>query len=113
MKNKKKQIKIAIPTNDRITVAKRTGRCKEFLIVDINGEDVILDYVENNHTHEDEEEHEGEHSHTEIVEILEGIDLLLVINIGKNLKKDVERGKIKYQKTTETNIEKIISKYSS
>ncbi len=109
-------MKIAIPTNDRLTVATRTGRCKEFLIAEINADDVKLNYVKNTHTHNHDHSHnhsqeEHKHSHSEIVDALDGVDLLLLLNIGKNLKRDIEEGKISYKKTSETNIEKIISEY--
>ncbi|MEN8250089.1 MAG: NifB/NifX family molybdenum-iron cluster-binding protein [Bacteroidota bacterium] len=104
---------IAIPTDDRKTVTKRTGRCKEFAIVDINENEVKYDYVVNTHTHDHEHDDEKshEHSHHEMVELLKDVDLLVVLNIGKHLKRDLEEGNIKYLRTKESEIETIVEKY--
>jgi len=40
-------MKIALPTNDRKTIAERTGRCKEFAIVEIKENDIIYNYISN------------------------------------------------------------------
>ncbi len=72
-------MKIAIPTNDRQTIAERTGRCKEFAIIDI-----------------------------EIIAVLDGVDMLIVKMVGKHLKNDLETHAIPYRQTTETEIVNII-----
>jgi len=56
-------MKIAIPTNDRKTIAKRTGRAAEFAIYNIEkGEILSIDYQKNTHTHHDDHDRsEGNH----------------------------------------------------
>jgi len=57
-------MKIAIGTNDRKTIAKRTGRAKEFAIFEVteNGQIEKVQFVENQHKHHDDhEEHEPNH----------------------------------------------------
>ena len=104
-------MKIAIPTNDRINLAKRTGQAKEFVLVEIeNGKVVGTKYAANHHEDHDES---VEHSHNDIVEMLKDIDVLLLINVGKHLKKDLENGRIKYEKISLQTIEEVISFYSS
>ena len=56
-------MKIAIATNDRKTIAKRTGRAAEFAIYHVeNGEILSIDYQKNTHTHHDDHDRsEGNH----------------------------------------------------
>lgn len=56
-------MKIAIPTNDRKTIAKRTGRAAEFAIYHIeNGEIISIDHQKNTHEHDDNHDRkEGNH----------------------------------------------------
>jgi predicted Fe-Mo cluster-binding NifX family protein len=103
-------MKIAIPTNDRITLAERTGRVKEFAIVEIiDGQIISSQFVTNLHEHHDHDENEehGEHTHNELVESLQGIDLLVLKNIGKHLKDDLDKASIKYEKTNFSTISEI------
>ncbi len=61
-------MKIAIATNDRKTIAKRTGRAKEFAIfnIDPNGNIKEVVFVENEHKHHDEHDHEHEPNHRKV-----------------------------------------------
>ncbi len=56
-------MKIAIPTNDRQTIAKRTGRAKEFAIYKIDDKGQIIDvrFEENLHKHDDEHDEVLQH----------------------------------------------------
>ena len=104
-------MKIAIATNDRINVAKRTGQAKEFALIEIeNGKVISQKYAANHHEHHDDEE-EHEHSHDDIVKILKDIDVLLLLNVGGHLKKDLEEGNIKYEKTKLKTLEEVITKW--
>ncbi len=108
-------MKIAIPTNDRQTIAERTGRCKEFAIIDMEGAEPSFTYKENTHTHGHHhgEKHGEEHSHShdEIIAVLDGVDMLIVKMMGKHLKNDLEAHAIPYTQTTETEIVNIIKEY--
>ena len=104
-------MKIAIATNDRINVAKRTGQAKEFALIEIeNGKLISQKYAANHHEHDDDEEDNHNHSHNDIVEILKDIDVLLLLNVGKHLKKDLESASIKYEKIQLETIEEVITK---
>ena len=126
-------MKIAFPTNDRKTIAKRTGRAAEFAIYTIeNGENNSVDYQKNTHEHHDhkpkegnhrqghgngqglgpQHKHEhGEHTHDEIITQLKDIDIFLVRAVGKHMKRDLEKGKIHYKIVKGEEISEIISNY--
>ena len=110
-------MKISFPTNDRITIAERTGRAKEFVIYNINDRQVInIDYKKNtrkHHEHGEETHHKGEagHSHQEIIDLLSNVDLLIVLRAGKFLKKDFEVNKVNYQITKSIAIEDFLKEY--
>ena len=98
-------MKIAIPTNDRETIAKRTGRALEFAFYTIeNGKIISVTYSENIHKHGEHDRSEGhhhekneEHGHDDILEILIDIDILLVRAIGKYMRKSLQKGNINYK----------------
>jgi predicted Fe-Mo cluster-binding NifX family protein len=53
---------IAIATNDRINIAKRTGRAREFAFFTIKDSEIIdVRYEKNNHEHHDHDDHEPNH----------------------------------------------------
>lgn len=105
------RMKIAIPTNDRKTIAKRTGRCEEFAVYEITNNKVIsADYRKNTHDHDHEEE-EHEHSHSDIMELLSDADMMIVQMVGKHMKSDLEKSNLEYQKTKESDIETILNTF--
>jgi predicted Fe-Mo cluster-binding NifX family protein len=111
-------MKISFPTNDRKTIAERTGRCKEFAIYEIiDGQLINIDYRENTHQHHEHgEEHahqkaEGEHAHQEIIKLLSDVDLSITLRIGKFLKKDLDENKMNYQITKNIEIEDALNEY--
>ena len=133
-------MKIAIATNDRKNIAKRTGRAAEFAIYTIENKEIqSIDYQKNTHTHHDDhdrnegnhrqghggggqghhhDEHDhdhdhehGEHTHDEIITQLKGVDMLFVRAIGKYMKKDLQNGNIPYQLVKVDDITEIISNY--
>jgi len=122
-------MKIAIPTNDRKTIAKRTGRASEFVFYTIeNGEIKYVDYQKNTHEHHDHDRNEGnhrqghrngkghghghgEHTHNEIVNQLKDIDMFLVRAVGKHMKRGLEKGNIPYKLVKGEEISEIISNY--
>lgn len=109
-------MKISFPTNDRITIAERTGRSKEFVIYEINDRQIInIGYKENTHQHHehghDHQKGEGGHAHHEIVGLLNDVDLLIVLRLGKFLKNDLEVNKVNYQITKSIAIEDALNEY--
>jgi len=68
-------MKIAIATNDRETIARRTGRAREFAFIEIddNGNIVNVYYEENQHKHDDEDEHHHEPNHRKVTGYGQGL----------------------------------------
>lgn len=122
---------IAIATNDRKTIAKRTGRAAEFAFYQINGTEITaITYQKNHHEHHDHDRSEGnhrqghgrglgnrhhhhyeEHTHDEVVQQLKDVDIFLVHAVGKHMKSDLEKGKIPYKRVKGEMISEIISNY--
>ena len=109
-------MKISFPTNDRITIAERTGRAKEFVIYDIKDRQIInIDHRKNTHKHHEHGQGHAhhEHSHQEIIDLLGDVDLLIVLRVGKFLKKDFEVNKVNYQITKSIAIHEALDEYLS
>jgi len=117
-------MKLSIPTNDRESIAKRTGRCKEFAIYEIENSKIInIDYLKNTHEHHDHNHGQGNgidhkkgegekhHSHSDIMKLLKNVDVLLVGRVGKFMKNDLISSGIKYQMTKKIKIEEAIDEY--
>jgi len=111
------QMKIAIATNDRITIAERTGRAAEFAFYTIKSKEIeSVVYQKNNHKHHGHGGHghnheHGEHSHKDIVLQLQGVDVFLVRAIGKNMRRDLKEGNIPYQLVKIDAISEILADY--
>ncbi len=125
-------MKISFPTNDRKTIAKRTGRCKEFATYEIEDSRVInVEYFENTHEHHDhghghghgQHDHgeghghhdhkkgEGEHSHDEMRDLLKDVDVLIVGRVGKFMKKSLDGFGITHQRTKKLEIQEAIDEF--
>ena len=124
-------MKIAIPTNNRIEIAKRTGRASEFAFYNIeNGGIKSVTYKKNTHSHDDHDRNEGhhhgeneshehgkhehqhvEHNHDELLEILTDIDVLLVRAVGKYMRKTLQKGNINYKLVKIDVISEILEDY--
>ncbi len=112
-------MKIALATNNRTTIAERTGRAAEFAFYTIkNGEVGSVEYQKNTHTHHEHGDHghghnhdHANHSHKEIVDQLNGVDVFFVRAIGKSMRKSLTEGNIKYQLVKIDTISEIISDY--
>lgn len=110
-------MKIAIPTNDRITVAERTGRAQEFAVFEItDGKVIHSEYRKNTHENNHSHSHKSvseKHSHSEVIKLLKDIDTFFVIRLGKYMKSDLESGGIAYEITEEKKLEKIVNRFLS
>jgi len=100
-------MRVAFPTNDKVSLFKRSGRAKGFLIVDILEDRFnIIDFRANTHTHDHyhgEEEHH-DHTHKEIVDALNDCQVIVVNMIGKHFDRDLQRAGIKIFKTGKQDI---------
>jgi len=101
-KKTKNRMKIAIPTDDRLNIAKRTGRCREFLIATVSQNAVISEtIVPNAHTHDHDHDNADEHEHThpEVLALLSNVEWLIVSAIGKYMQSDMENAGIQIYHT--------------
>lgn len=98
-------MKLAFPTDDRKTIASKTGKCKEFALVVIDGDKVTYDYVENKHRHKHGQKN---HDHNDIIEAVQSVDLFVVHRLGKPLQKELDNHNIAFVITKESEIEKLI-----
>ncbi|SDW38992.1 Predicted Fe-Mo cluster-binding protein, NifX family [Lutibacter oricola] len=123
-------MKIALPTNDRKSIAKRTGRASEFAFYTINNGIIeSVKYVKNTNSHDhdrneghlrgenDEHNHighkheHGEHNHDELLDILVDIDLLLVRAVGKYMRKTLQKGSFEYKLVKTDAISELLEDY--
>lgn len=108
-------MKIALATNDRKTLAERTGRAKEFVIYHYEESKLKSTcYITNSHDHHHHGEGEShEHSHPEITEALQGVDVFIVRRVGKNLKSDLLKAGINFEVSKEDDILIILKNYTT
>ncbi len=104
-------MKIAFATNDRKTLAERTGREKEFVIYELSENKIVnIEYFENKYEHH-EDENEHNHSHKEITNILKDVDILHLTRVSKHMKRDLEKAEINFIKTDKLKISDLIDKH--
>ena len=94
---------VAIPTDDEVTIAAHTGRCKGFVIYEIvDGKSSRTDYRVNGFTHHAQQHEHGEshecshghhtheaHSHTGLIDAIEDCDTILAVGMGQGLINDM------------------------
>ena len=107
-------MRIAIPTNDKEHLFKRSGRAKGFLILDIEKDaHTVVDYRKNshshNHDHSDNKQHG--HSHKEIVDALKDCRYLMVKMIGKHFGKDLKEAGIQVFVTDKDSISDAVEEF--
>jgi len=102
-------MKVAIPSDNQLTITKRTGQSKGFMVYEIVANKIMNSEYRINSLGEHNEE--IEHSHKQIIELLMDVDILLVAAIGKYMKKDVDTSAIKYEIVKEDELVKIIENY--
>ena len=106
-------MKIAIPTQDRITLYKRTGRTKEFAIYDvIDGSVTFAEFRINPHAHVDDEKGNHEHTHDDVLAVLKDCDALLVHTVGTHFRQDFDKANFPIYKTKQTDLKEIISVFA-
>jgi predicted Fe-Mo cluster-binding NifX family protein len=109
-------MKIAIPTNDRSTVAERSGRAAEFAIVEIDDNNILsTTFIENEHekTHHSGEGHShgehADHGHGDLVELLEGVSVIIGKKFGPHFSRDFHNAGVKMKLTKLTKIDDVIN----
>lgn len=111
-------MKIAIPTDDRQTIANHFGRTKGFMTFEIQNNTVSKEeYKSNNftghaqglHLHEQHGHHQ--HSHKGIFDSLEGSNVVIARGMGRRLYDDFAAKKISVFITEEVEIKKALDRY--
>ena len=95
--NMTQTIRIATPTNNRQSVAERSGRAKEFAIVEItNGQITNISYRKNHHEHNhDHSQGDNTHGHQDIVEALHDCAAIVGRKFGPHFAGDFHKVGIK------------------
>ena len=103
---------IAIPTNDREKIEKRSGPANEFSFFNINDIENPI-FVENPHSSHDHETDGHKHSHSSMIEMLKAnnTSTIIVDVIGKNFIKDLKNENFTIYKTELKNLKEIALKF--
>jgi predicted Fe-Mo cluster-binding NifX family protein len=79
--------RIAISTNDKLTISEHLGTCKYIALYDLNGNDVVNEkFIENNFTHVSGKKD----SHGNFVEALQNCDVVISRGIGSGLEEGLK-----------------------
>jgi predicted Fe-Mo cluster-binding NifX family protein len=110
-------MKIAIPTDDKQTIAGHFGRTKGFMTFAIEDNKVVLEaYKPNNFTGHaqglhDHDHGNHQHSHKGIFEALDGCSTVIARGMGRRLYDDFAAKNIRVFITEETDIRKAVDRY--
>jgi len=101
------RVKIAVPTNNRLVLAERSGRAKEFAVVEIeNGQISNISYRENHHEHNHDHSHgEQAHGHQDIVDALHDCAAVVGRKFGPHFAGDFHKAGIKLILSKEESME--------
>jgi predicted Fe-Mo cluster-binding NifX family protein len=107
-------IKIAAPTNDRQTLAERSGRAAEFAVFSIeNGTIKNVEFRKNEHEHHHHHghgngDHEHAHGHADIVEALNDCAAVVGRKFGPHFASDFHQAGIRMMLSRETALEEAV-----
>ncbi|PID62555.1 MAG: iron-molybdenum cofactor biosynthesis protein [Ignavibacteriae bacterium] len=111
-------MKIAIPTDNQVTISRHFGRTKGFVIYEIEDDKIVNKvYNENNFTghakgmHHQEGHSHNQHSHAGILNAIGDCQAVIAGGMGQRLYNDFEQNNIKVFVTQENEIEKVIELY--
>ncbi len=114
-------MKIAVVTDNELTVAGHAGRCRAFLVFETENKKIINKEVRINtfthhrqHTHNQHEHHHGErhnHSHNALIDGLKDCKVLIFSHGGRRLVDDLKANNIKPILTDEALAEDAVLKY--
>jgi len=101
------KIKIAVPTNDRKSLAERSGQAKEFAVVALDNKQIVdISYRENDHVHNHDHSHgEHAHGHQDIVDALQDCAAIVGKKFGPHFAGDFHKAGIKLILSKEENLE--------
>ena len=100
-------IKIGVPTNNRESLAERSGQAKEFAVVEIENKEVkSISYRENNHVHNhDHSQGDHAHGHQDIVEALHDCAAVVGRKFGPHFAGDFHKAGIRLILSKQEHIE--------
>lgn len=113
-------MKIAIPTNDRKTIAAHTGKCTEFAFFEIENGKLVSESFEKNlhahhhedgccshhHSHDNHEKHH--HHHAEILTQLSEVNKLYYYGMGMGLRNELTANNINFERAKFFEIKEIL-----
>ena len=100
-------IKIAVPTNDRLSLAERSGRAKEFAVVEMANKQISNITYRKNH-HDDKHDHshgDHAHGHQDIVDALQDCTVIVGRKFGPHFAGDFHKAGIKLVLSKQESIE--------
>ena len=107
-------MKIVIPSNDKESLAPRSGRAKWFMIFEISNNKIVNTEIKENshdHHHQDEHSHHHGHSHADMVEQIKDCDLMITQKVGPHFKPELESANINILITNEDLISAVLKPY--
>lgn len=113
-------MKIAIATDDFSTVTGHIGRCKGFIIYEIENdkiinkvekENIFTNHIHHGHNHSNSNEKHG-HSHTRLIEALKDCSHLICTTAGWRVVEDLKQNNIEVIFTEESDAESAALKFS-
>lgn len=112
-------MKIAIPSDDKVSICGHFGRTKGFLIFDIENNKITNKaYVENNFTghaqgqhSEHKHEHGHQHSHSGILDALNDSQVVISRGMGRRLYVDFQQANKEVFISNESDAEKAVELY--
>ena len=106
---------IAIPTNDRVNIAQKSGRANEFAIFNLGNSGSNVIFKENPHRNHDHSNGHHEHSHQEMIDMFKenNVAVLIVDVVGKHFKKDLLNSNFEVFKTELKSLAEIAEAFKS
>lgn len=113
-------MKIAVATNDRRRVTGHIGKCKSFMIYEIEGQKIINKELRENlftnhrmlgNSHHEHHSNEGRHSHQHLIEGLKDCEFLISKGGGWRVVEDLKHYNIKTLFADEELIEDAVYKF--
>jgi predicted Fe-Mo cluster-binding NifX family protein len=104
-------MRVAIPTDDQITISAHTGRCAGFLIYSVEDHQAKKEeYRENTagHAHHHGAEGHHHHDHAGMLDLLKGCDAVVAAGMGPGLINDLEAEGFQVIFTYETDAAKAV-----
>ena len=104
-------MKVAIPTNDRKTIAVHTGRANEFLFCVVENGAITNQYFETNqHTCRPHNSHESpEEMHEDLLQQLGDVNKVMYYAMGKHLRESLKHANIEIERSKQVELREILS----